>query len=50
MSKGPMSKKDMHELEVRSINGDIYVLVTTVEQPAGLLRGQVMPVDISVSP
>ncbi|KAK9906806.1 hypothetical protein WJX75_008398 [Coccomyxa subellipsoidea] len=45
MSKGPMSKGDMNELMKRADNGDIYVLVTTVEFPNGLLRGQMEPVD-----
>ncbi|BDA45997.1 hypothetical protein COCOBI_08-0890 [Coccomyxa sp. Obi] len=41
LSKGPMNGKDLNEFITRSANGDMYVLVTTIEYPNGLLRSQV---------
>lgn len=49
-SKGPMNKMDLNEFIERSANGDMYVLVTTIEYPNGLLRGQVVPVNSAPSP
>ncbi|CAL8462133.1 g1664 [Coccomyxa elongata] len=48
-SKGPMNKKDLNEFIKRSANGDMYVLVTTIEYPNGLLRGQVALADNTAS-
>lgn len=44
-----MNGKDLNEFITRSANGDMYVLVTTIEYPNGLLRGQVVPVNNAAS-
>ncbi len=48
--QGPMSRKDLNEFAQRSSDGDMYVLVTTVENPDGLLRGQVEPANMTFAP
>ena len=44
-----MNKRDLNEFITRSANGDMYVLVTTIEYPNGLLRGQVVLVNNTAS-
>lgn len=40
-AKSPMHKQDVDQLQQRFDDNDMYVLVTTVDHPNGLLRGQV---------
>jgi len=40
-ARSPMHKQDVSQLQQRFDDNDMYVLVTTVDHPNGLLRGQV---------